>query len=71
MESSGSLSGTVLCYWDKKKKAEKIPKKKFSNEVFEKAYLDQLMPYKSILSFTNFGGLLSTFDPVLCEVFYS
>jgi DNA modification methylase len=71
MEVSGSLSGSVPGYYDKKNKTEKILGKELSSEEFERDYLPDLMPNKSTLSYTNNGGLLSTFDPVLCEVLYS
>ncbi len=71
MEVSGSLSGTVPGYYDKKNGVEAIIGRELSAEEFEKEYLPDLMPNKSTLSYTKSGGLLSTFDPVLCEVLYS
>lgn len=71
MEVSGSLSGSVPGYYDKKNKTEKIVGRELTNEEFERDYLPELLPEKSTLSYTKNGGLLSTFDPVLCEVLYS
>lgn len=71
MEVSGSLSGSVPGYYDKKNKTEAILGRELSSEEFESDFLPDLMPDKSTLSYTKGGGLLSTFDPVLCEVLYS
>lgn len=71
MEVSGSLSGSVPGYYDKKNKTEAILGRELSSEEFESDFLPGLMPDKLTLSYTKGGGLLSTFDPVLCEVLYS
>lgn len=71
MEVSGSLSGSVPGYYDKKNKTEQILNRQLSAEEFESDYLPELMTKDSTLSYTKSGGLLSTFDPVLCEVLYS
>ena len=53
-----------------KKQTEKTLGREIGHEEFEKEYLPGLVPEKSSLQTTNTGGMLSIFDPVLCEVLY-
>lgn len=70
LKTSGSLSGSVPRYYDKKEQAEKTLGRKLSNEEFEQKYLQDFMDEGSQLKQTATGGLLSVFDPVLAEILY-
>lgn len=70
MTALGSLSGTVPRYYDFKEDCEKRLDKKLSNKEFEQNYLHEYTK-DSTLAYTNDGGMISIFDPVLCEIMYS
>lgn len=70
MQVTGSLSGSVPGYYSYKEKKEKELGRKLSHKEFEE-YLPEFLPEKSTIAQTNSGGLLSIFDPVLCELMYS
>lgn len=70
LKSSGSLSGTVPGYYDRKKKCEADIGRELSNKEFEAEYLQDYLPRDSTLAHTETGGILSIFDPVLCEIAY-
>ena len=67
-KATGSLSGTVPRYYSMKKKAEKRLGRELTHEEFAKKYLPDLLPEDSMLHCTEGGGILSVFDPVLCEI---
>ena len=69
-KATGSLSGTVPRYYSMKKKAEKRLGRELTREEFAKKYLPDLLPEDSMLHCTEGGGILSVFDPVLCEIVY-
>lgn len=70
-ETTGTLSGSVPKYYEIKNKVEKTVGHKLSNSDFEKKYLSDFMDDNSIIKQTSGGGILSVFDPVLCEVIYN
>lgn len=69
-KATGALSGTVPGYYSMKKKAEKRLGRELTREEFAKKYLPDLLPKDSMLHCTEGGGILSVFDPVLCEIVY-
>lgn len=70
LKSSGSLSGTIPGYYDKKKKCETELGRSLSNKEFEENYLQDYISGNSTIAHTDSGGILSIFDPVLCEIAY-
>lgn len=70
MKTTGALSGCVPGYYKYKEKQEAIMGCKLSNKEFEEKYLKQYLPKNSSIKTTNSGGILSIFDPVLCELMY-
>ncbi len=70
LKTSGSLSGSVPHYYEYKRLAENKLGRELCNSEFEKEYLADYMPANSSLAFTESGGILSVFDPVLCEIAY-
>ena len=70
LKTTGSLSGSVPMYYEKKAIAEQKAGRKLTNTEFEENYLPSMMPKDSIISTTAGGGILSIFDPVLAEVLY-
>jgi len=65
----GSFSGAVPGYYAKKAAVEREIGEKLSNQDFEMNFLPILLE-NSVLAYTDKGGLLSIFDPVLCELAY-
>ena len=70
MKTAGSLSGTTPRYYEFKEKCERKLGQKISNKEFEENYLKEYLPVDSIIKSTDDGGILSIFDPVLCELMY-
>lgn len=70
MKTTGSLSGTTPRYYEFKERCETKLGYKLSNKEFEEKYLSGYLPNGSIISSTKDGGMLSIFDPVLCELMY-
>lgn len=70
IQSLGAFSGSTPHYYAYKAKCEKLLGRKLTNKEFEKNYLQDYIPKDSIISSTNSGGILSIFDPVLCELMY-
>lgn len=70
MVSAGSLAGTVPGYYSYKEKAEKDLGRKLTNKEFNENYFEQYYPKDSQIKSNNSGGILSLFDPVLCELMY-
>lgn len=70
MKTTGSLSGTTPRYYEYKERCEKKLGYKLSNKEFEEKYLEGYLPKESIIASSNDGGILSIFDPVLCELMY-
>jgi len=70
IKTSGSLSGTTPRYYEFKERCETKLGYKLSNKEFEEKYLESYLPKESIIASTNDGGILSIFDPVLCELMY-
>ncbi len=71
MKTSGSLSGTTPYYYAYKNKTEQKIGYKISNKEFEEKYLSKFINKSSTIAHTNTGGILSVFDPVLCELMYT
>jgi DNA modification methylase len=69
LKTSGSFSGSIPGYYDFKNKKEKELGRKISHKEMEEVYLHELID-DSNLKFTETGGILSVFDPVLCEIMY-
>ncbi|RKY05566.1 MAG: SAM-dependent methyltransferase, partial [Planctomycetota bacterium] len=70
MKVTGALSGSVPQYYTYKEQAEKRVGRKLSCKEFEEKHLKRYLPTNSNIAFTETGGLLSIFDPVLCEIAY-
>lgn len=70
IQSCGAFSGNVPRYYDYKGKCEKILGRELTNKEFEENYLQDYLPKDSNISTTDSGGILSIFDPVLCELMY-
>ena len=70
IQSPGSLSGSTPHYYYKKKKCETEIGRSLSNKEFEENYLQDYIPENSTIAQTDSGGILSIFDPVLCEIAY-
>lgn len=70
LKTSGGLSGSVPGYYYKKENTEKKIGRKLNNKEFEDKYLADYRPENSHLAYTETGGILSIFDPVLCEIAY-
>jgi len=70
MKAMGSFAGSVPQYYTLKEKAEQKVKRKLTNKEFEESFLLDMLPKNSQLAFTSTGGMLSIFDPVLCEIAY-
>lgn len=68
-KAMGTFSGSVPGYYNKKKAVERELGVKLTLQEFEKNYLPKLLESSS-LSFTDKGGVLSIFDPVMCELMY-
>jgi DNA modification methylase len=68
-KSMGTFSGSVPGYYDKKAAVERELGVKLSNKEFESDYLPKLIENSS-LAFTDKGGILSIFDPVMTELCY-
>ena len=69
-KTSGSLSGSVPGYYAKKKATESKLDRKLTHEEFAEKHLPGLLSKDSLLHYTDGGGILSMFDPVLCEIVY-
>lgn len=70
LETTGTLSGSVPKYYETKNKIEKLLSRELSNEEFEAKYLAEFMNENSTIKNTKSGGILSVFDPVVCEIVY-
>ena len=70
LQTTGSLSGSIPNYYDKKRAAEQKIGRTLTNAEFEEKYLQAMLPKDSIISNTSGGGILSIFDPVLAEILY-
>lgn len=68
--TTGTLSGSVPGYYKIKNKVEKTLKREISSKEFEENYLPQYIDDNSQIKQTESGGILSVFDPVLCELMY-
>jgi len=68
-KAMGTWSGSVPGYYDKKAAVERELGEKLTPAEFEKEYLPKLLA-DSALAFTDKGGILSIFDPVMCELAY-
>lgn len=68
-ESIGSYSGTIPGYYTLKNAKEHELGRPISHAEMEEKYLQEMLD-NSNLAFTEGGGILSIFDPVLCEVIY-
>jgi len=69
IKSSGSLSGSIPNFYSIKNRYEKLFGRKISNKEFIDKYGKRLK-MDSNLKYTNTGGLLSIFDPVVSEIIY-
>lgn len=70
IKTTGSAAGSVPRFYEYKEKCEKEVGRKLSVAEFTDNYLHRYMKEDSLLKFTNTGGILSVFDPVLCELMY-
>lgn len=70
IKTTGSAAGSVPRFYEYKEKCEKEIGRKLSVAEFTDNYLHKYMKEDSLLKFTNTGGILSVFDPVLCELMY-
>ena len=70
MTTTGSLSGTTPRYYEFKEKCERKLGRELTNKEFEENYLKEYLPAESMIASTESGGILSIFDPVLCELMY-
>lgn len=70
LKATGSKSGTVPGYFTMKEKKEAELGRELSHKEFEKNYLNDMLPKNSQIATTDTGGILSIFDPVLCELMY-
>lgn len=70
LKTSGSFSGSVPHYYEYKRQAEAKVDHELTNTEFEEKYLADYMPKDTALAWTETGGILSVFDPVLCEIAY-
>lgn len=71
MKTTGSLSGTTPRYYQYKNEKERELGRKITNAEFEEKYLSAYLPKNSLIAKTDDGGILSVFDPVLCELIYT
>ncbi|TAK94643.1 hypothetical protein EPO05_06030, partial [Patescibacteria group bacterium] len=69
MEAVGGFTGNIPGYYSIKKREEAKIGREMSKEEFEEKFLDQMLASTTVQT-TDAGGLLSVFDPVLCEVMY-
>lgn len=70
IKTTGSAAGSVPRFYEYKEKCEKEIGRKLSVAEFTDNYLHRYMKEDSLLKFINTGGILSVFDPVLCELMY-
>lgn len=70
IKTTGSAAGSVPRFYQYKEDCEKELGHKLSVAEFTDNYLHRYMKEDSLLKFTNTGGILSVFDPVLCELMY-
>jgi len=70
MQTTGSLSGTTPRYYEFKEKCECKLGRALTNKEFEENFLKEYLPAESMIASTESGGILSIFDPVLCELMY-
>src|SRR3990167_1429109 len=68
LKSTGSYSGTVPGYYYMKEEKESEMGRSLTHKEMEK-YIPELTK-NSTLATTDTGGMLSLFDPVLCEIMY-
>lgn len=71
MKTTGSLSGTTPRYYQYKNEKQRELGHKITNAEFEEKYLSDYLPKNSLIAKTDDGGILSIFDPVLCELMYT
>lgn len=69
LKTSGSFSGAIPGYYYFKEKKEKELGRTISHAEMEEKYLHELTD-GSALAYTETGGILSIFDPVLAEIMY-
>lgn len=67
---SGGVSGADPDYYRQKEKAERKAGLTLSHEEFEREYYQPPNSRGSSMRLTSGGGLLSIFDPVICELAY-
>lgn len=71
MQAKGSWSGSVPHYYTEKNRIEQKIGRHLSCEEFEKQYLPEILKKRnSRLAYTEKGGPISIFDPVLSEIAY-
>ncbi len=68
--TTGTLSGSVPKYYETKNRVELLLKHELSNQEFEEKYLPDFLNDDSTIKNTKSGGILSVFDPVVCEIAY-
>lgn len=67
---TGSFSGSVPGYYNYKKQQENKIGRELSHKEFTEKYIQNFLPSDSQIKQTASGGVLSIFDPVLCELMY-
>lgn len=70
MKAIGSAVGSIPNYYILKSKCEKNIGRNLSYKEFDEKYLNDYVSKNSNLKRTSNGGILSVFDPVLCELMY-
>lgn len=70
MKTLGSLAGSMPRFYYYKEMQEAKLGHKITAKEFEEKYAKDYMPKNSTIKVTNTGGMLSMFDPVLCELMY-
>jgi len=69
LKTSGSLSGTVPRYYQMKEETEARLGRELTHQEFQADHLPALIEGTSLAS-SDTGGIVSIFDPVVCELVY-
>lgn len=70
MKTTGNEAGSIPRFYEYKEKCQKRIGKKISSKEFIDKYLPLYLQKDSLIKTTDDGGILSIFDPVLCELMY-
>ena len=69
MKAEGNFSGSIPDYYINKRKQEEKLGYKITNKEFKEKYMNDYISNTKTKT-TSSGGILSVFDPVLCELMY-